>query len=58
MIPHNKYLTAARIPEPEYLGGEVVITIASKPRWNGFRWIYEFVPVEAPVAEEQRSEAA
>lgn len=54
MIPHtDKYLTAARIPMPEYLGGEVVITIASRPKWDGSKWIYEFVPVEAGIVNEQ-----
>lgn len=63
MIPRHasEYLTARHIPRPEYLGGEVVVTIASKPKWDGTRWIYEFVPVEAGMTVEetvQRSEAA
>lgn len=58
-FPADEYLYDRLKPVPAFLGGEVVITIASRAKWDGTRWIYEFFPVEAGVVEEtQRSEAA
>lgn len=50
----SEYLTTDHIPLPEYLGGEVVVTIASRPKWNGAKWIYEFVPVESDLVTHRR----
>lgn len=57
-LPADEYLYDRLKPLPAFLGGEVVITIASRPKWDGEKWNYTFVPVEAGVVEETQRRVA